>query len=212
MDEWRVEVELPEERHTGALGDRLQWHDLDDDARERLGGRVIVTKDGPHVFLYATSAEQAREAERVARELLAADGREARLAVTRWHPDAEEWRDASLPLPTTEAERATERAQHVAAEEHEADVEGSYDWEVAIDMPGRGEAIDLQRELEAEGHTVERAWRFLTVGAPTEEVAEALSAELRERVPDGAELWVQGNPDDLPRSASFVLFGFWNPL
>jgi hypothetical protein len=212
VDEWRVEVELPEERHTGALGDRLQWHDLDDDARERLGGRVIVTKDGPHVFLYATSEEQAREAERVVRELLAADGREAPITLTRWHRDAEEWRDAALPLPATEAERATERAQHVDAEELEAGVEGAYDWEVAVDMPGRAEAIELQRALEAEGHRVERAWRFLTVGAPTEEVAEELAAELRTRLPEDAKLWVQGNPDDLPRRASFVLFGFWNPV
>ena len=207
-----MEVALAEERHGGALGDLLRRHDLDDEARRLLGGRVIVSKQGRHVFLYATSEEQAREAQRVARELVEADGREARVRLTRWHPDAEEWRDASQPLPATEAERETERAEHEASEEAEAGIDGAYEWEVAIDMPGRGEAIELQRSLAAEGHSVERAWRFLTVGAPTEERAEELAAELRERLPDDAELWVQGNPDDLPRRASFVLFGFWNPV
>ena len=61
-DDWRVEVELDEERHGGALVDRLRRHDLDDEARDRLKGRVAVTKDGPRVFLYAKTEEQAREA------------------------------------------------------------------------------------------------------------------------------------------------------
>ena len=211
-DDWRVEIELAEEHHGGALGDRLRRHDLDDEARDRLGKRVLVSKDGPHVFLYTTSEEQAREAERVARELVQADGRQATIRVTRWHPDEEEWKDAALPLPETEGQRALERAKHEAAEEAEAEHEGAYDWEVAVDMPGRGEAIELQRELKTSGHQVDRSWRFLTVGAPTEERANELAEELRARVPGDAEVWVQGNPDELPRRASFVLFGFWNPI
>ena len=211
-DDWRVEVELAEERHGGALGDRLRRHDLDDEARERLGGRVVVSKDGPRVFLYAKNEEQVREAERVVRELVEAEGREADVRVTRWHPDAEEWRPASIPLPQTEAERAGERARHVAAEEAEAEAEGSYDWEVAIDMPSRGEAIALERELESAGHQVERHWRFLAVGVPTDDEGEELAAELRSRLPEDADIRIQGNPDDLPRRASFMLFGFWNPL
>jgi hypothetical protein len=211
-DDWRVEIELEDERHGGALGERFLRHELDDEARRRLGGRVIVSKDGPHVYLYATTEEQAREAERVARELVEAEGRKAWITLARWHPDEEEWLDPALPLPQSEEERAAERRLREAAEEMEAEVEGAYDWEVAIDMPGRAEAIELQRALEAEGHPVERHWRFLAVGAPTEDRAGELAAELRERLADGVQLWVQGNPDDLPRRASFVLLGFWNPF
>ena len=36
--------------------------------------RVIVTRDGPHLFLYANSRESCAEAERVVRELLADEG------------------------------------------------------------------------------------------------------------------------------------------
>ena len=71
-DEFRVEVELAEEGHGLSLGERLRALDLDDEARERLGSRVIVTRDGSQLFLYANTRESCAEAERVVRELLAA--------------------------------------------------------------------------------------------------------------------------------------------
>ena len=52
-DEWRVEVELGDEQHHLTLGERLRTLDLDDEARSRLGDRVIATRDGDHMFLYA---------------------------------------------------------------------------------------------------------------------------------------------------------------
>src|SRR5204862_3058897 len=85
-DEWRVEVDLHDEEHGFTLGERLRSLDLDDEARKRLCDRVIVTRDGPRVFLYAGSEQQAREAERVARELVAEEGLSATIALTRWHP------------------------------------------------------------------------------------------------------------------------------
>jgi hypothetical protein len=208
-DEWRVEVELEQEHHGLALGERLRLHDLDDEARERLGRGVVVTKDGPHLFVYATSEPDAREAERVVRELVAADERTATIAVTRWHPDEEAWKDASVPLPATEADRAAERARREEAEEREAALTGSYDWEVHIDLPDRGDAVALERELAGKGLAVHRRWKYVVVGAPTEERANELAAELRDRVPEDARLWVQPNPEDLPRGARFGLFGPW---
>src|SRR5436309_15771438 len=89
-DEWRVEVDLDDEQHGFTLGERLRSLDLDDEARERLGDRVVVTRDGAKMFLYAATEEQAREAERVARDLVAAEGLSAEIALTRWHPDEEE--------------------------------------------------------------------------------------------------------------------------
>ena len=92
-DEWRVEVDLEDQEHGLTLGERLRSLDLDDEARERLGERVIVTRDGPRMFLYAATEAQAREAERVARDLVAAEGLSAKTALTRWHPDEETWKD-----------------------------------------------------------------------------------------------------------------------
>ena len=67
-DEFRVEVELDDDEHHLTLGERLRAVDLDDEARERLGSRVIVTRDGSHLFLYANSQASCEEAERVVSE------------------------------------------------------------------------------------------------------------------------------------------------
>ncbi len=110
--EFRVEVELAEEGHGLSLGDRLRALDLDDEARERLGSRVIVTRDGPHLFLYANSRESCAESARVVRELLEADGLTASVRATRWHPVAEQWKDADEPLPDTPETLAAEQRTH----------------------------------------------------------------------------------------------------
>jgi len=118
-DEFRVEVELDDEHHH-SLGERLRSLDLDDEARERLGSRVIVTRDGSHVFLYANSSASCEEAERVVRELLVEDELTADVRSTRWHPVEAAWKDASEPLPeTTEAIDAEEEAREERQEDED---------------------------------------------------------------------------------------------
>lgn len=68
-DEWRVEITLGDESGQVSMGEVLTAADLDTEAEERLGGEVIVTHDGPHVFLYSASEAGAGEAERVASTL-----------------------------------------------------------------------------------------------------------------------------------------------
>ncbi|MDQ3729127.1 MAG: hypothetical protein M3355_06010 [Actinomycetota bacterium] len=110
-DEFRVEVELDDD-HEMTLSERLRSLDLDDEARERLGTRVIVTRDGSHLFLYANSKTSCDEAERVVRDLVSEDGLTAAVRSTRWHPIEEAWRDAGEPMPaSSEAIRAEERAR-----------------------------------------------------------------------------------------------------
>jgi hypothetical protein len=203
-DEWRVEIDLADEEHGLGLGERLRAHVLDDEARRRLGGRVVVTRDGPHVFLYAGKEQEAREAERVARELVATDGLTAEIALTRWHPLEEAWKDTSIPLPQTpEGEREELRLKE-EAKWIQAEREGSYDWLVKIVLPGRAEAVELQERLDGEGFPVHRRWRYVTVDVVTEERANELASRLRGELPDEAEIWVDASPDDIPNPA-FVL-------
>jgi hypothetical protein len=111
-EEFRVEVELDDEEHHLSLSERLRAVDLDDEARERLGSQVIVTRDGSHLFLYATTLASCEEAERVVRELLAEDDLTAEVRLTRWHPVEAAWKDASEPLPQTdEAIEAEDQAR-----------------------------------------------------------------------------------------------------
>ena len=119
-DEWRVEVELDADEHGHSLGERLRALNLDNEAEKRLGGSVIVTRDGPHLFLYAWHEESAQEAERVIRELMEEDGLSGEVSLMRWHPVEEAWKPASEPLPETEDEVEAERRRNERAEEIEA--------------------------------------------------------------------------------------------
>jgi hypothetical protein len=201
--EWRVEIDLDDEAHGFGIGERLRAHSLDDEARKRLGGRVVVTRDGPRVFLYAGREAEAREAEAVARELVANDDLSAEITVTRWHPVAEEWQDATAPLPATEAEEREEAREKESHEHSEAVEEDSYDWLVKAELPSRDLAAALEERLRAEGLPVHRRWKYLTVEVLTEELANDLGARLRDETPDG-EVWIEANPDDIP-SPTFVL-------
>jgi hypothetical protein len=203
-DEWRVEVELEDEHGGFGLIDRLRSHDLDAEARGRLGGRAMITREGRRLFVYASSAAEAREGERVVKDLAAEDDLVAKTALTRWHPVEEAWKDASIPLPRTEAEERGELERHEEAEWQEAADEGSYDWLVKVALPSRAAAAELEDELRVEGLPAERRWRYVTVDVLTEEHAEELAARLQDRLPEEAEVSIEANPDDIP-SPAFVL-------
>jgi hypothetical protein len=199
-DEWRVEIDLDDEAHGFGLGERFRAHDLDDEARNRLGQRIVVTRDGPRVFLYASDETGASQAEKVARELVATDDLSADIAVTRWHPLEEEWLDASIPLPGTDEEEQEELDRREEIERRE----GTYDWLVKIDMPSRSEAEKLEDQLRGEGLSVHRRWRYVTVDIATEEHANELATRLRDTASAEAEISVEANPDDIPTPV-FVL-------
>ena len=196
-DEFRVEVELDDEKHGYSLRERLRAVDLDDEARARLGKNVVVTRDGSRLFAYTPSESQAREAERVVRGLVDEEGLTAELSVTRWHPVAEEWMDLSSPLPATAQEEQAEYEAREAAETVEAEGEGDFDWHVTVAMPGRGEARELADRLAGEGEHVSRRWRYLVVAAVTEERAYALAERLREELGHGIEVSVEPNLSDV---------------
>jgi hypothetical protein len=202
-DEWRVEINLDDPDHGYSLSERLRAHDLDDRARERLADRVIVTRDDAHVFLYAGGQPAAREAERVARELIEGEDLTGTVSVTRWHPDEEAWRDASEPLPSTDEERREERERHLAAETREVAEGGDYDWEVRVRLERHADTRELAERLEGEGLPVTRRWRYLLVGALTEEGAGELAERIAAEAPPGTEARVEARLSE-PTDPLFV--------
>ena len=102
-DEYRVEIDLHDALH--GLADRLRALDVDDEVAERLGGRVIVTRDGEKIYAYTSTADAAREAERVVQQVLAEDGLEGQARRRRWNPEQRFWQDADEPL--AEADEST---------------------------------------------------------------------------------------------------------
>jgi hypothetical protein len=160
----------------------------------------MVTRDGSRLFLYAESESQAREAERVVRDLVDADELSAEISVTRWHPIAEEWKDASLPVPRTPGEEEAEYAAREAAEAREAQIEGAYDWHVVVHLSGRDEAAELGDRLEREGVPVTHRWRYVVASALTEERAEELAERIRSELPGDADIRIEVDLSDVPRS------------
>ena len=177
-DEWRVEVELREEGHGLSLGERLRTVDLDDDAREKLGDRVVVTRDGSRLFLYARSEAEAKAASDVIRQLAAEDEIEAASTLTRWDEEAEAWvaPDGSPASPG-------------AADEPEG--AGEAEWEARIVLPSVRKAFEVARSLRDEGLEVRRRWRFVLALAPSEEAATDLATRLRAEVPDAESIDVE---------------------
>ncbi|MQA76269.1 MAG: hypothetical protein GEU88_18380 [Solirubrobacterales bacterium] len=113
-DEFRVEVDLHGALH--GLGERLRSLDLDDEVSERLGDRVIVTRDGDKLYVYTQTAEAATEAERVVRVVLADDGLEAEVRRRRWNPGERFWQDADEPLAASDEPEPPEDAERAARE------------------------------------------------------------------------------------------------
>jgi hypothetical protein len=198
-DEFRVEVDLDDHEHGYSLGERLRALDLDDDARERLEGGVMVTRDGSRIFLYAASEAAAREAVRTVRELVAADDLSAEINLTRWHPVEESWKDASEPLPATPEQERYEYAAREATEAEEARVEGRSDWQVVAHLPGRDQASELADRLAQDGVSVRRRWRYVVADALTEERAQELERRLRSELPD-ADIRIEVDLSDVARS------------
>jgi hypothetical protein len=92
-EEFKVEVELGDQAHHLSFWERLRTLGVDDEARQRLGGRVTVTRDGNWIQLYTGSLQDAREAERTVRELVVADDVSAEYTVSKWDAATQEWVD-----------------------------------------------------------------------------------------------------------------------
>jgi hypothetical protein len=175
-DEWRVEIELSDEGHGLSIGERLRTLDLDDEARARLGDRVVVTRDGPRMFLYARSVAEAKAAEDVVRKLVADEGIDATTALTRWDPDAEAWVG-----PGGEPEGATAESEGA----------GEAEWEARIVFGSVRKAFEITRQLRDEGLEVRRRWRFVLALAPSEEAATELANRLRAEFPEAESVDVE---------------------
>jgi hypothetical protein len=199
-DEWRVEVALDRDEHADTLSGALNDLRLDDEARRLLGGSVVVTRDGPLVFIYAWHEESAQEADRVVKQIMDDEKLVGQVRLTRWHPIAEEWKDASEPLPEDEAARLQEMHEAEADGWRETE-SGEFPWEVMIEFPHIRDTQKLAEQLRLEGLPVKRRFRYLLVGAPSEDDAIELGKRLEGEVPEGSRIGVRGNPDDMPLPA-----------
>ena len=190
-EDWRITIDFDDEGDGTQLVEWLAARRFESDELERLGGRVAVSRDGPRVFLYADTEELARDADGVVRALLSSEGRQATMALERWHPVEQDWKDAGVPLPETEEELRAERDRQQAREAAESLESGEAEWEVRISLPSREATHELAERLEGEGIPVTRRSTFLLVGAVNQDEASALAERLRAEASGGATVEVE---------------------
>lgn len=190
QDDWRVRIELEEERHATDFLARIGL-DLGSEARELAkeleDHRLAVSNDADVVFVYAAT----RDAARAAKEIVATELRELELKaqairIEHWLHDEERW-DDEAPVPDTEEELLEE---------------GYAPWEVRIERKSVDEARELADQLESEGYGVVRRAHFVIAGTATKEDAEALAVRLHGEVEPGGELVYEVTPQN-----PFAIFG-----
>ena len=189
-DDWRIRIELGEAVHADTLLGRLGF-DLGSDEAQRLakelqGHRLAVSNDEDTVFVYVDSAAQADQAQKIVEAELQDEGIEAEAITERWLPDDERW-SGEPPSETWEEEVI----------DH-----GHAPWEVRVELPSHEEADKLADELEGEGFDVARRWRYLIVGAGSEEEARALAKRVHGAAEPGGEVVWEVTPQN-----PFAVFG-----
>jgi hypothetical protein len=189
-DDWRIRIELGETVHADTLLGRLGL-DLGSDeaqrfAKELQGHRLAVSNDEDTVFVYVDSPGQTDQARKIVEAELHDEGIRAEVITERWLPEEERW-SGEPPSETWEEEVI----------EH-----GHAPWEVRVELPSHQEADKLADELEREGFDVARRWRYLIVGAGSEEEARALAKRVHGDAEPGGEVVWEVTPQN-----PFAVFG-----
>lgn len=191
-DDWRLQVDLHDPGHVSGLVEQLEARELEHDLSTAFADRVIVSRDGATIFLHAGAREQINAAAQVVERLDREHGWRADTELRRWHSIAEEWENPDKPLPESEAARAAERAELMAAERRESTETGEPQFEVRIDLPSRRDSIELAERLCDEGIPAVRRWRYVLAGAADEDSAKALADRIREEAPSKSKVAVEG--------------------
>jgi hypothetical protein len=189
-DDWRIRIDL-EEEHAEGLLERLGL-DLGSESRklaeELEGRRLVVSRDDDTLFVYAGSKPEAERARAVIEAELRELGAQGRVGpIEHWLAEEDRWDDE--PPEKFEAEQ-------------EVLEQGLSPWEVRLEAASPEEAEALARKLEAEGYSVVRRYRFVLVGAESEEAASELAKRLHGEAEASGELVYEALPQN-----PFVIFG-----
>jgi hypothetical protein len=177
-DDWRIQIEPREAEHAERVLGRLGPGPSSDEAKrlvsELEGHRLAVSRDDDTIFVYAESEAQAQQARQIVDAELQDEGIEAAIEVEHWLHDEERW-SGDPPEDTWEQDEVKR---------------GFAPWEVRVELPSHEEADELADTLEGEGYDVVRRWRYLIVGAGSEEEARELAKRVHgEAEPGGEVVW-----------------------
>ena len=209
-DDWRLRVDLHDHGFAHRLGETLQAEELEHDLARSYGDRVVVSVDGPEVFLYSADRSQAEAAQRLVARIADEHHWEIESELRHWHTTAELWEDPDVPLPADATQTAAEDASRNAGERRESAEQGYPEMEVRIECASRHQAGELSDRLSREQIVNIHRWNWVMIGAADEQSATALAQRLRGELP-GATITVDTNPraiwDNLPGNPFAILGG-----
>jgi hypothetical protein len=192
-DEWRLQIDVKGESNAGSLTEKLDAAELEHELSEAFHDRLIVSGDGPRVFVYTGTREQAEQARDLIAKLAETHSWAIDAELTHWHPEAEEWEDPDLPLPAGDAAKVAEHDELIDAERKEFEASGEPEFEIRINLPSHRDAVRFAETLRAEGLPAVRRWKYLVVGAADEDSAKALATRLEGEAPSGSKVIVEGS-------------------
>lgn len=105
-EDWRLTAELDTADKRGALDrllGRVRGPDVVEEIEEALPHDVVITHDGKMLFAYAASEDAIRTARRASEEVLKRDGIGAKIVVSHWDEELDEWRQVDPPLSAEQA-------------------------------------------------------------------------------------------------------------
>jgi hypothetical protein len=191
-DDWLLQIDVHEEGRAHALTERLDAEQLEHDLNDAFHDRVVVSRDGARVFLYAGTREQAELARSAVEADVQKHGWTVDIDFRHWHPTAEDWEDPDKPLPEGDAAKLAEHQALMARELEETAWSGHPECEVRVDFPSRHEAARFSEQLRKEGLPAVHRWKFLLVGAADEDMAKELAERIRREAPAGSCVNVEG--------------------
>jgi hypothetical protein len=112
-DDWRLTAELDTADRRGALErllGRLRGPDFVEEIEAELPQDVVISHDGNLLFAYAASEDAIRAAREAIERVLERDGIQARIVLSHWDDDRDEWRQVDPP-PSAEELRSERQAE-----------------------------------------------------------------------------------------------------
>jgi hypothetical protein len=211
-DDWRLRITFQGDSRADELRERLEATDLQHTLEDRFHDRVAISADDNEVFAYGGTREQAEAVGELVRKEASERGWPVELELRRWHPTAEDWEDPDKPLPTTDAEQATERAGLIGREREDSVDTGHPEFEVRVKFHSHHAASEFADQLEQEGFAVVRRWHFLLVGASDEDTANALAERIREEAPPGTVVNSEGTQRTVAEGSGGNPFAYFGGL
>jgi hypothetical protein len=111
--DWRLTAELDASDKRGALDRvlaRVRGPDVVEELEKALPHDVVITHDGKMLFAYAASERAIEAARRVIEQVLQRDAVAAKIVVSHWDEQRDEWRQVDPP-PSAEQARSEAAAE-----------------------------------------------------------------------------------------------------